>query len=84
LFTQRGKQGKRGGNQKEEDSYDKKFWQDKECFKCHKKVHPASHCPKKDNDDDDNAKSSASTASSVKKLMKKVKSIKKKFSSINA
>jgi hypothetical protein len=24
-FTQRGKQGRQGGNQKEDDSYDKKF-----------------------------------------------------------
>jgi hypothetical protein len=83
-FTQRGKQGQQGGNQNAVDSYDKKFCKNKECFKCHKKGHPALHFPKKDDDDDDDAKSSASMASSIKKLTKEVKSMNKKFSLINA
>jgi predicted transcriptional regulator len=54
---------------------------DTECYKCHKKGHPATHCPKKKSDDDD--RSTASTASSVKKLKKDLKSIKKAFTTVN-
>jgi hypothetical protein len=54
---------------------------DKECYKCHKKGHPATHCPKKPNDDDD--RSTASAASSVKKLKKDIKSIKKAFTTVS-
>jgi hypothetical protein len=37
-FTQKG--GRGGSN----EPYDKKYWKDKECFKCNKKGHPSSHC----------------------------------------
>jgi hypothetical protein len=86
-FTQKG--GKGGGNQsssgsgkgRESRTYDKKYWNEKECYKCHKKGHPATHCPKKPSDDDDC--STASAASSVKKLKKDPKSIKKAFTTVN-
>jgi hypothetical protein len=86
-FTQKGGRGgsnqSSSGNGKYHDSstYDKKYWNDKECYKCHKKGHPATHCPKKPSDDDDCSKVSA--ASSVKKLKKDLKSIKKAFTTVN-
>jgi archaellum component FlaC len=52
-----------------------------ECYKCHKKGHPATHCPEKPSDDDDCY--TASTASSVNKLKKDIKSIKKAFITVN-
>jgi hypothetical protein len=71
------------GNGKVSDSstYDKKYWNDKECYKCHNKGHPATHCPKKPSDNDD--RSTASAASSVKKLKRDPKSIKKAFTMVN-
>jgi hypothetical protein len=86
-FAQKG--GRGGGNQSSSDSgkcrdsstYDKKYSNDKECYKCHKKGHPATYCPKKPSDDDD--RSTASAASSVKKLKKDIKSIKKAFNTVN-
>jgi hypothetical protein len=87
-FTQKG--GRGGGNRSSNDNakghesrtYDKKYWKDKECYKCHKKGHPATHCHKKPSDSDDC--STASTASSVKKLKKDLKSIKKALTTVNA
>jgi hypothetical protein len=87
-FTQKGGRGggnrSSSGNGKGRDyiTYDKKYWNDKECYKCHKKGHPATHCPNKPSDDDD--RSTASAASSVKKLKKDLKSIKKAFTAVNA
>jgi hypothetical protein len=86
-LTQKG--GRGGGNQsssvngkgRDFSTYDKKYWNDKECYKCHKKGHPATHCPKKPSDDDD--RSTASAARSVKKLKKDLKSIKKAFTTVN-
>jgi hypothetical protein len=83
------KGGRGGGNQNRSGSvkgrdystYDKKYWNEKECYKCHKKGHPATHCPKKPIDDDD--RSTASAASSVNKLKKDLKSIKKAFTTVN-
>jgi hypothetical protein len=71
------------GNAKGHDSssYDKKYCKDRECYKCHKKGHPATHFPKKLSDDDDC--SLASTVRSVKKLKKDLKSIKKAFTTVN-
>jgi hypothetical protein len=85
-FTQKsGQGGSRGsnGNGKGSDSstYDKNYWKDKECYKCHKKGHPEMHCPKKPSDDDDI--SLESTASSVNKLKNDLKSIKKSFTMVN-
>jgi hypothetical protein len=62
-------------------TYDKKYCTDKECYKCHKKGHPATHCPKKPSDDND--RSTASAASSIKKLKKDLKSINKAFTTVN-
>jgi hypothetical protein len=73
----------RSGNGKGRYSstYDKKYCNYKECYKRHKKGHPATHCPKKPSDDDD--RSTASAASSVKKFKKDLKSIKKTFTTVN-
>ena len=38
------------------EGFDPKFWKDKECYRCHLKGHPASHCPNKTVDDDDDNK----------------------------
>jgi hypothetical protein len=86
-FTQKG--GRGGGNQsssgngkgRDSSTYDKKYRNDKECYKCHNKGHPATHCPKKPSDDDD--PSTASATSSVKKLKEDLKSIKKAFATVN-
>jgi hypothetical protein len=68
------------GKGRDSSTYDKKYWNNKECYKYHKKGHPAMHCPKKPSDDDDH--STASAASSVKKLKKDLKSIKKAFTTV--
>jgi hypothetical protein len=86
-FAQKGRRG--GGNQsssgngkgRDSSTYDKKYWNDKECYKCHNKGHPATHCPKKPSDDNDC--STASAASSIKKLKKDLKSIEKAFTTVN-
>jgi hypothetical protein len=83
------KGGRSGGNQsssgngkgRDSSTYDKKYWNDKECYKCQTKGHPETHCPKKPSDDDD--RSTASAASSVKKIKKDLKSIKKAFTTVN-
>jgi hypothetical protein len=83
------KSGRGGGNRsssgngkgRDSSSYDKKYWNDNECYKYHKKGHPATHCPKKPSDDDN--RSTASTASSVNKLKKDLKSINKAFTTVN-
>ena len=80
-FAQKGKREKKGGRQRKSGDFDEKYWKDKECYNCNEKGHPASHCPKKEEDDDD--KSRASSASSVKKLEKDMKNMKKKFSTVN-
>jgi hypothetical protein len=59
--------------------FDKEYWKDKECFKCHKKGHPSSHCPEDDDEDD---KSRSSQTKSVKKLTKDMKSMKKAFTQL--
>jgi hypothetical protein len=86
-FAQKG--GRGGGNRsssgngkgRDSSTYDKKYWKDKECYKCHKKGHPAMHCPKKPSDDDD--LSTTSAAISLKKFKKDLKSIKKAFTTVN-
>jgi hypothetical protein len=90
-FAQRsGRGGFNSSNEKngkscEPSTYDKNYWKDKEWQKCHKKGHPATHCPKKPNgpgkDDDDT--SSASTAISVLKMKKDIKSMKNSFTMVN-
>jgi hypothetical protein len=86
------KSGRGGGNRssnwngkvKGHDSSicDKKYWKDKECYKCHKKGHPAMHCTKKPSDNEGD-RSTASAASSFKKLKKDLNSIKKAFTAVN-
>jgi hypothetical protein len=86
-FSQKSGQGggNRGGNGNgkghDSSTYDKKYWKDKECYKCHNKGHPAMNFPKKPSDDNDH--STASTASSVNNLKKDLKSIKKAFTTVN-
>jgi hypothetical protein len=58
-------------------TFDKAWWKNMECYKCHKK----GHCPGSDEDDDD--QSVASTASSVSKLKKDFKNMKKVFTTVN-
>jgi hypothetical protein len=85
-FSQRcGRGGGRGeASEKSEDSktYNKKWWKNKKCYKCHKKGHPSTHFPKKSAKDDDNI-SLASTAISVDKLKKDLKFMKKAFTTVN-
>jgi hypothetical protein len=71
------------GNKKGHDSitYDIKYWNDKECYTCHKKGHPSTYCTKKPSDDDDH--STASAAISIKKIKKDLKSIKEAFTTVN-
>ena len=80
-FAQKGKKGKGGGKQQDDD-YDKSYWKDKECYTCHEKGHPSSHCPNKNVNNGDE-RSRGSSAKSVKKLTKDMQSMKKKFSTIN-
>jgi hypothetical protein len=87
-FAQKGgRGGVRGnnGNGKGRDSstYDKKYWKDKNCYKCHKMGHPATHFPKKSNSNDDDDSSAAATVNSVKKLQKDIKSMKNAFKTVN-
>ena len=82
-FAQGGGKGGRGGG-KGKDSYDTKYWKDKECYKCGKKGHPASFCKsaEKTSNDNDDAKSIASTANSVRKLKQDFKSMSKAFATV--
>ena len=81
-FAQRGGKGASDGKKKNESKpFDKKYWKDKECYRCHEKGHPATHCPGMGKGDDD--KSIASTQSSVSKLKKDFKNMKKAFTTVN-
>jgi hypothetical protein len=87
-FAQGGGRGGRGGggdNTRHEPSYDKKWWKAKECYLCHKKGHPSTHCPNIANrrGSDKDEKSVASAASSVSKLKKDFKSMEKAFTTVN-
>jgi hypothetical protein len=82
-FAQKGGKGKEGGSGKTKRGgkgrkpFNKELWKDKECYKCHKKGHPASHC-----DDDEDNQSRASQASVNKRISKDIKSIKKAFTQL--
>ena len=55
-FAQRGgRGGGRGseGHGQSQQPFDKEYWKDKECYNCHKKGHPSTHCPKAKDDDGD-------------------------------
>jgi hypothetical protein len=72
-FAQKGDRGGGRGNNdngKVHDSsnYDKNYWKDKECYKCHKMGHPATPFPKKWNSNDDDNSSLAAMVKNVKKL----------------
>jgi hypothetical protein len=87
-FAQKGGRGNGrsyNGNGKGHKSrtYNKKYWKDKECYKCHTMGHPATHCGKKSNSNDDDDISAAVTVNSVKKLQKDIKSMKKGFAMVN-
>ncbi len=69
-------------NQRNNDSYDKKYWKNKTCYNCKQKGHPANHCPNdavttpKDDDEE-------STAKSVSKLRKDLSKMSKKLNTVN-
>jgi hypothetical protein len=85
-FAQRGGRGggHDGASEKKEDSknYDKKWWKNTECYKCHKKGHPSTHCPKKSAKDDGD-RPLTSTTSSVDKIKKDLRSMKKALVTVN-
>jgi hypothetical protein len=87
-FSQRSGRGSGrsyNGNGKghESSTYDKKYWKDKERYKCHKMGHPATHCGKKSNSNEDENSSAAAMVNSVKKLQKDIKSMRKAFTTVN-
>jgi hypothetical protein len=87
-FSQRSGRGSGwsyNGNGKghESSTYDKKYWKDKECYKCHNMGHPATHCGKKSNSNEDDDSSASATVNSVKKLQKDIKSMRKGFTTVN-
>jgi hypothetical protein len=73
-----------------QDTYDKSYWKDKECFNCHSKGHPSSHCPNKDKDSDDkslsskSSKTSKSSKSTAKSITKTQKRLKKSFATLSS
>jgi hypothetical protein len=87
-FAQRSGRGSgrsHNGNGKghESSTYYKKYWKYKECYKCHKMVHPATHCGKKSNSNENDDSSAAATVNIVKKLQKDIKSMRKAFTTVN-
>jgi hypothetical protein len=87
-FAQKGGRGSGrsyNGNGKghESSTYDKKYWKDKECYKCHNMGHPATYCRKKSNSNDDDDSSAVASVNSVKKLQKDIKSMRKTFTTVN-
>ena len=62
------------------DTFDKKFWKNKEWFNCGKKGHPYTHCTienKKDKDSDNDSQSSRTIR--MEKMKKDIKKTKKSF-----
>jgi hypothetical protein len=59
-FVQKGGRGNRvrKDSKLKSQPFDKEHWKDKECYKCNKKGHPASHCPTADANEDDKSSSS--------------------------
>jgi hypothetical protein len=87
-FAQRSSRGSgrsHNGNGKghESSTYDKKYWKYKECYKCHKMGHPATHCGKKSNSNEDYDSSASATVNIIKKLQKYIKSMRKAFTTVN-
>ena len=88
-FAQRG-----GDSNKQLPTYDKKYWENMQCFICLQKGHPGSHCTKNiintNKSDDDKFKSSKSSkstntskAAGLKKLCNSQIKIKKSFTTLN-
>jgi hypothetical protein len=71
------------GKGHESSTYDKKYWKDKECYKCHKMGHPATYCGKKSSYNEDDDSSEAATVNSVKKLQKDIMSTRKALPTVN-
>jgi hypothetical protein len=76
-FAQKGKRADQN-----KGPYDKEYWKDKECYHCHQKGHPATHCCNKKptdgggsqkSNDDKSCSSKSSKASSISKLQKTMK-----------
>jgi hypothetical protein len=87
-FAQKGSRGGgriNNGNGKGHDSstYGKMYWKDKECYKCQKMGHSATHCSKNSNSNDDDGSSAAAAVNSVKKLQKDIKYMRKAFTTVN-
>ncbi len=81
--TQGGGDDKHNKSNRTKDGYDKDYWKEKKCYKCGEEGHPASHCPKKDEDSQSQASmSSQASKKSVKKLAKDTKSLKKAFATL--
>ena len=72
-----------GSGGKKKKPFDEVYWKDKECYECHEKGHPSSHCPNKKKSKESDDQTVASTKSSVDKLKKQVKEMKKKFTTVN-
>ena len=73
------------------NSFYRKYWKDKECYKCGDKGHPASHCKtkldingKKNKKDDDSSYVSrkSSTHTMVGKIKKDLQKTKKSFAAM--
>jgi hypothetical protein len=71
------------------DTFDKKYWSDKTCYKCNKKGHPSSHCTTKEKKETDevsksssSSKSSKSSKASLEKLRRDFKKTKKSFATM--
>jgi hypothetical protein len=84
-FAQRSGREVDSGKISDYSTYNKKYWKNKECYKCHKRGHTATHFPTKSNKSDkyECYRSLASTASSVDKLKRDLKSTKKAFTTVN-
>jgi hypothetical protein len=77
-FAQKGRSPKG-----QDATFDKKYWQDKECYNCHKKGHPSSHCKESKNNDTDDKTVSSKTSKSSKSSKSSKTSKASKTNSIN-
>ena len=71
-YSSKGKGGRGGDNKIDRDNktFDKNYWRDKECYECRKQGHPTSHCTtvKKDKNDNDKSTKNNDSIASVKIL----------------
>jgi hypothetical protein len=85
-FVQKGGSPKR--NERNDDTFDKKYWKDLTCYNCNKKGHPSSHCPDKNKDknkdtDDKSVSSKTSKTSKTNSINKAQKKLKKSFATLS-